>query len=187
MRIYNVAKIGVLLLCILLVLPLMTGCADDLVEKLELVQIKREWESIIQKENSDIAKIVIISGEVQPVYSSTFQSYHTMTLDEKEQIDAVIKILSEPDVSWEYSSNESEESTSFYESHYGMQEMEFCFFDSDGQAFLKINIYENNECCIYAQPEIISESHVRWHGYYRMIFSEDIYQSLNELQKSFES
>ena len=163
----------------------LTGYVNELRENQELVQIEKEWESVIQNENSDIAQIVIKSGEVQPVYSSTFQSYHTMTLDKKEQIDAVIHILSEPDVIWEHPPKDSEESTSLYESHYGMQEMVVCFFDSDGQALLKINIYEDNACCIHAQPEIVSESRVRWHGSCRMIFSEDIFQSLYELQKSF--
>lgn len=165
---------------------LLTGYVNDLREKQELKQIEREWESIIQKENRDIAKIVIKSGEVQSVYSSTIQPWHSMTLDEKEQIDAVINILSQPDVIWEHPSKDSEELRSFYDSRYGMQAVELMLWNSDGQEFLRIEVYEDNACCVSSQPEIISASHVRWHGNYRMIISEDIFQSLYELQKSFE-
>ena len=87
----------------------------------ELKQIEQQWESTVQNENGELAKIVIVSGVVQPVYSSTIQPSHNINLDEKEQIDAVIKILSEPDVIWEHPPKDSEESTSLYESHYGMQ------------------------------------------------------------------
>ena len=186
MRILNVAKIGVLLLCILLTLPTLTGCANELLENQELVQIEQEWESVIQNENCDIARIVIWSGEVQPVYSSTRKPSQQLSLNEKEQIDAVIYILSQPDVIWEHSHMDSEELRSFYKSRYGMQEMEFLFLDSDGQEFLRIELFEDNACFVYSQPEIISEGDVRWHKTHRMILSEDIFHSLYELQKSFE-
>ena len=164
----------------------LTGYVNELRENQELVQIEKEWESVIQNENSDIAQIVIKSGEVQPVYSGTFQSYHTMTLDKKEQIDAVIEILSKPDVIWEHPPKDLQESISFDRSRYGMQAVELLLLDSDGQVFLRITVYEDNACFILSQPEIISESRVRWHGSCRMILSEDIFQSLYELQKSFE-
>ena len=70
MRIFNVAKTGMLLLCILLTLPMLIGCANELLENQELVQIAQEWESVIQNENCDIAKIRITSLVVQSPYSS---------------------------------------------------------------------------------------------------------------------
>ena len=168
-----------------LVGELPTGWVKELRENWELVQIEKEWESIIQKENSDIAKIVINSGEVQPVYSSTLKPWHTITLDEKEQIDAVIEILSKPDVIWEHPPKDLQESISFNRSRYGMQALDLLLLDSDGQEFLRITVYEDNACFILSQPEIISESHVRWHGSYRMILSEEVFQPLYDLQKSF--
>lgn len=164
----------------------LSGYVNELRENQKLVQIEKEWESVIQNENSDIAQIVIKSGEVQPVYSSTLKPWHTITLDEKEQIDAVIEILSKPDVIWEHPPKDSKELSSFYESRYGMQEVELLLLDSDGQEFLRITVYEDNACFILSHPEIISESHARWHGSYRMVLSEDIFQPLYNLQKSFE-
>ena len=194
MRIFNVAKIGVLLLCILLVLPMMTGCAnelreqknDDEIKQEQLEQIEQEWESVIQYENSDIAKIEIVSHVFQSPYSSTIQPSHVVTLVDKKQIDTVINALSNPDVSWKHAPNDSEELGSFYESHYGQQEIEVRFWNSNDQVLLKLNIYEDNTSFICSQPEVISENHVKWHGKYWMIFPEDMFQSLYELQKSFE-
>ena len=165
----------------------LTGYVNELRENQELVQIEKEWESVIQNENSDIAQIVIKSGEVQSVAtSSTLNPWHSMTLDEKEQIDAVIEILSKPDVIWEHPPKDLQESISFDRSRYGMQAAELLLLDSDGQVFLRITVYEDNACFILSQPEIISESHVRWHGSYRMILSEEVFQPLYDLQKSFE-
>ena len=168
-----------------LVGELPTGWLKELRENWELVQIEKEWESVVQNKNSDIAKIVIKSGEVQSVAtSSTLNPWHSMTLDEKEQIDAVIEILSKPDVIWEHPPKDLQESISFDRSRYGMQAVKLLLLDSDGQEFLRITVYEDNACFILSQPEIISESHVRWHGRYRMVLSEDIFHSLYELQKS---
>ena len=163
----------------------LTGYVNELRENQEFVQIEKEWESVIQNENSDIAQIVINSGEVQSV-DSTLTPWHSMTLDEKEQIDAVIEILSKPDVIWEHPPKDLQESKSFDRSRYGMQAVVLGLLDSDGQVFLRITVYEDNACFILSQPEIISESHVRWHGSYRMILSEDVFQPLYDLQKSFE-
>ena len=56
MRKLNAARIGVLLLCILLTLPMLTGCANELLEQEQneqelLEQIEDKWEAIIKNEN----------------------------------------------------------------------------------------------------------------------------------------
>ena len=64
MRKLNVAKIGVLLLCILLALPMLTGCANELREQKDeeenkqeqLEQIKRKWNEVIHNETNDVKK-----------------------------------------------------------------------------------------------------------------------------------
>ena len=60
----------------------LTGYVNELRENQEFVQIEKEWESVIQNENSDISQIVIESGEVQSVAvtSSTLNPWHSMTL-----------------------------------------------------------------------------------------------------------
>lgn len=169
-----------------LVGELPTGWVKELRENWELVQIEKEWESIIQKENSDIAKIVIISGEHQMPYSSTLKPMRAVTIDDEEQIDSVINILSEHDVTWEQMPKGREENKAFINSRIGKQMITFYFFDSNDGIFMKLDVYEDNVCTISSDLEITSQTSMTWHRSCRVNFTNEVFSSLDELCKDFE-
>ena len=100
---------------------LLTGYVNDLREKQELKQIEREWEKVVQNENSDIAKIIIMDSHsfYDILYSSTIQPTRYETLTDEKQIDSVIDILSGYQMTWENIPKTVDEFSSYWESRRG--------------------------------------------------------------------
>ena len=178
MRIINVAKTGMLLLCILLTLPILTGCANELLENQELVQIAQEWESVIQNENCDIAKIRMTSLVAQSPYSSELSSAQNIILEDEGRIDAMIDILSNQQVVWDSMPKAVDDFFSYQETRYGKREIVLEFYDVEDRYLLRFCVFEDGFCEVYWDVDLISDTQVNLKKSACAVASQDLYRSL---------
>lgn len=176
MKLLGTSKIAILALTMVLLLFMLAGCADNN----ELLEIKKEWESVIQTENSDIAEIAISSHVIEPLYSSTFQSVSIMIL-EKEQIDLVISILSEQQMDWKNMPKTVDEHSEYQQTRYGKREIVVELFDKEKAYLMRICIFEDGICEVYWDSDIVSDTHVKWKKGSYAVVSKNVYESLDTL------
>ncbi len=168
---------------------LLTGYVNDLREKQELKQIEREWEKVVQNENSDIAKIIIMDSHslYDILYSSTIQPTRYETLTDEKQIDSVIDILSGYQMTWENIPKTVDEFSSYWESRRGKDGINIVLFDTENRCFIRLLVYEDGICEVDWDAEIVSDTHVKWHKSACAPASETLYQSLEALLDEYES
>lgn len=157
MRIFNVAKIGVLLLCILLVLPMMTGCANELreqkddaeIKQEQLEQIEQEWGAVMKNENDYVTKIEIRSYTHQPPTVVDIQPSQEKTCTDVDQIAEIIDLFESQEHSFENLPENEESFEAYSTSKYGKKVYAIVFFDSQDQKIMRITIYEDNNVEVY--------------------------------------
>ncbi|MBQ7380116.1 MAG: hypothetical protein IJW70_10625 [Clostridia bacterium] len=166
----------------------LTGYVNELREKQELEQIEREWEKVIQNENSDIAKIVMNSHSLDIVYSSsTIQPTRYAILTDEKQIDSVIDILSDYQMAWENSPKTVDELSSYKRSRVWKNGIIIELFDMENRCFIRLLVYEDGICEVDWDAEIVSDTHIKWNKSARAVASETLYQSLDALLNEYES
>ncbi len=191
MRKLNVAKIGVLLLCILLALPMLTGCANELREQKDeeenkqeqLEQIKRKWNEVIHNKTNDVKKIEISVYEEKPNYSSQIQTTTIVEIEDAEQIASIIGILSSHEATIENSQGEQGDDT-YPNSRTGMEVIAIAFYGDQEQRKLKLKLYEDSVGGIF-EPGLYYGQEV-WISSYRVIYEEQIFESLLEIYEAIE-
>ena len=169
MRIFNVAKIGVLLLCILLTLPMMTGCANDVPiiptlngcagallepdetkwEKQELLeQVEKKWYAVITNEENLVAKVKITSYIPQPP-TIEFQPSQSEMYDDVEQINMIVDLLNDTELEFQNLPSDQESFDAHVSSQYGKETYAIGFYDSQDQKILRLKVNEDNVAEIY--------------------------------------
>ena len=145
MKLSNLYRIGTPILIITLMLSMMAGCAYDAVsdqnaenpytiESEELIQVEQEWDAVIENENGRIAKIIAIVYVIQSPYSSTITPSQNITVDDSQEISAILGVLDNQKVTWEHMSFEK----SAIKSNYGKKAIQLELFDAQGQRCMQI-------------------------------------------------
>lgn len=151
MRKLNVAKIGVLLLCILLALPMLTGCADEekkgSPEKQSVMQDK--WRDLLGSEQISVSKIEIGAYVAQPIHSSTAVIVQDIEVNDADHIHMMFDILEQRDVNFYDHAEYIEDYAAYLNSKAGMQMIQITFFDSENQGMIRVNVYADNSGDIF--------------------------------------
>lgn len=151
MRIFNVAKIGVLLLCILLTLPMLTGCANE--EKKESPEkqsvMEDEWRALISSEQSCVSKIEIGAYVAQPIHSSTAVIVQDIEVNDADHIHMMFDILEQRDVNFYDHAEYIEDYAAYLNSKAGMEVIRISFFDTENQGIIRVKVYADNTGEIY--------------------------------------
>lgn len=151
LRIYNVAKIGVLLLCILLTLPMLTGCANE--EKKEPTEkqsvIDDEWRTLIGSEQTCVSKIEIGAYVAQPIHSSTAVIVQDIEVNDDDHIHMLLDILEQRDINFYDHTDYIEDFSVYRNSKAGMEVIQITFFDSENQGMIRVNVYADNSGDIF--------------------------------------
>jgi len=148
LRIYNVAKIGVLLLCILLVLPMMAGCANELREQDKEVSIEQRWDAVMQNKDGYVSKIVIVSSVFYPFWSSDVSVLRDRSMENSEEIDQLIGTFRKQEVTFGSMPGEMDGIRAYMESKDSQECMEVLFLDKQENIILGVCIYEDNSAAI---------------------------------------
>jgi hypothetical protein len=151
LRIFNVAKIGVLLLCILLTLPMLTGCANEekkgSPEKQSVME--DEWRALIGSEQSCVSKIEIGAYVAQPVLSSTAVIVQDIEVNDANYIHMLLGILERRDVNFYDHNDYIEDFSAYRNSKAGMEMIQITLFDSENQGMIRVNVYADNSGDIF--------------------------------------
>ena len=191
MRIFNVAKIGVLLLCILLTLPMLTGCANELLEQKDdavikqeqLEQVEDKWDAVIENKDDYVAKIEISVYITQSMTSSTGMITQDITIDDSNIIDSLLSVLAMPEIEYEPFPSDVEQLDQYIDyvnSRAGKETVAISFFDKDGQKILRLLVYEDYLGSMY-KPSINPSGYEVWEGVYYLTFSEQIFDLLKSI------
>ena len=148
LRSYNVAKIGVLLLCILLVLPMMAGCANELREQDKEVPIEQRWDAVMQNKDGYVSKIVIVSSVFYPFWSSDVSVLRDRSMENSEEIDQLIGTFCKQEVTFGSMPGEMDGIRAYMESKDSQECMEVLFLDKQENIILGVCIYEDNSAAI---------------------------------------
>ena len=185
MKLSNLYRIGTPILIITLMLSMMAGCAYDAVsdqnaenpytiESEELIQVEQEWDAVIENENGRIAKISAIVYEVQPSYINPITPSQYITVDDSQEISALLGVFDSQKVTWTNMSFEE----SAIKSNYGKKAILLELFDAQGQRCMQIIVYDDNSGEIYCDPESLSETALSWKKFYCVKFEENVFGSL---------
>jgi hypothetical protein len=177
---FNVAKAGVLLLCILLALCALCGCANGAksdASAQEFTAIHEKWEKVIHNDKGYVARIDIGSYVSQPIHSSTATVLNDVTIEQKEQFDSLLEILSNQTVEFKAVPTDLDTYMSYINSKAGKQMVSISFFDSNEQKILKINVYEDSTADIF-EPAINPEEEEVWRCTCHAVFNEQIYETI---------
>lgn len=182
MRMFNVAKAGVLLLCILLALCALCGCAngdETVISKEELKEIEQNWDGVINNETGHITKIELRAYEVQPSYSSTIKPSRGLTVENESSINALLNALDCKKTKWKSMQLQSPEYKEYLNNTYGKQEISLLLYDSQNQLYMRIIVLEDNTGEIYYEPKPLSGTNgYLWDKYYFVTFSDNVYDAL---------
>jgi len=188
LRIFNVAKIGVLLLCILLVIPMMTGCANESFEQVDtevdeqelLVQVEKKWNAVIENIDGYVAKIEIAAYVSQSMASSFGVITQDITIEDSNVIDSLLAVFDMPEMKYEPFPSDVEQLDQYIKymnSRAGKETISISFFDKDGQRILRLLMYEDNLGSLYT-PSVTSAGDEAWQGVYYVSFSDQIFDLL---------
>ena len=151
MRKLNVAKIGVLLLCILLTLPMLTGCADEekkgSPEKQSVMEDK--WRDLLGSEQISVSKIEIGAYVAQPIHSSTAVIVQDIEVNDADHIHMMFDILEQRDVNFYDHAEYIEDYAAYLNSKAGMEVIRISFFDTENQGIIRVKVYADNTGEIY--------------------------------------
>ena len=151
MRKLNVAKIGALLLCILLALPMLTGCANEekkgSPEKQSVME--DEWRDLIGSEQIRVSKIEIGAYVAQPIHSSTAVIVQDIEVNDADHIHMMFDILEQRDVNLYDHTDYIEDYSAYRNSQAGKQMIQITFFDSENQGMIRVNVYADNSGDIF--------------------------------------
>ena len=148
MRIFNVAKIGVLLLCILLTLPMLTGCANELRDNAKEASIEERWDAVMQNKDEYVSKIVIVSSVFYPYWSSEVSILSDRSIENTEEVHQVIEMFSHQEVSFDKLPDEMDGIHAYLESKDSQKYMQILFLDKQENIILGVCIYEDNSAAI---------------------------------------
>ena len=151
MRKLNVAKIGALLLCILLALPMLTGCANEekkgSPEKQSVME--DEWRDLIGSEQIRVSKIEIGAYVAQPIHSSTAVIVQDIEVNDADHIHMMFDILEQRDVNFYDHAEYIEDYAAYLNSKAGMEVIRISFFDTENQGIIRVKVYADNTGEIY--------------------------------------
>ena len=149
MRTLNIAKIGLLLLCVLLTLTMLTGCANEQNASAEISEMKEEWNALVSKEQTHVAKIEIGTYVSQPVTSSTAVIVQDIEVIDDNHIHMLLDILEQRDVSFYDHTGYIEDFAVYRNSKADMEVVQITFFDSENQGMIRVYVYADNTGEIY--------------------------------------
>lgn len=182
MRIFNVEKIRGVLLCIILVLPLLTGCANECLENQELVQIEQKWEAVMQNKNNYVAKIEIASYVTHSLWSSEVSVIKYQSIEDPDDISSLIDLLKQQNVVFESIPGDIDGLTTHLETRKDLKTIQLLFLDSEGMIITGMCIYEDNNADI-VKGNTVTDPITHTHF---VSFSDQTFQKIQSVYKSVE-
>ena len=180
MRKLNAARIGALLLCILLTLPMLTGCANELLEHDEMLLNEEEWIAVMKNENNFVYEIEMYVYVQKPLHSSTLSVVQEATIVDQQKIDNIITIIAESDAEYEALENSIDDFMADVNDRTEMEAISISFVDIGLQHILRLCIYEDGYATVH-KPAINDEGNEVWKQTFNLYFSDNTYQMLKSV------
>ena len=180
MRFFNVAKIGVLSLCILLALPMLTGCANELLKNNDMISIDENWMAVMRNEDNFVYEIDMSVYVQKPLHSSTLSIVQEITIVDQQKIDNIITIIAESDAEYEALENSIDDYMADLNDRMETEVISISFFDIGLQRILRLCIYEDGYATVH-KPAINDEGNEVWRHTFNLYFSENTYQMLKSV------
>lgn len=185
MRKFNVAIIGGLLLCILLVISMLTGCANEEKTSEELSAIEKEWLILTDKDQTRVSKIEIGAYVTQNTHSSVAVVVQNIEVSGAERINLLLDILKQRDISFYDPDDYIVDDADYSNSKAGMKTIQIEFLDSDNQEIMKLNIYADNTGKIYKRA-LNPGGTQSWRLFYIVEFAQPIFDSVQSFYETCE-
>ena len=137
-----------LLLCILLTLPMLTGCANELRDHAKEASIEERWDAVMQNKDEYVSKIVIVSSVFYPYWSSEVSILSDRSIENTEEVHQVIEMFRHQEVSFDKLPDEMDGIHAYLESKDSQKYMQILFLDKQENIILGVCIYEDNSAAI---------------------------------------
>lgn len=176
MRTSDTAKIGALLLCMILVIPMLTGCANELLQKNEEQVLMEAWQEALDQGGDLFTQIRVQYVNVNPGEDS--YPVETVTITDEATVREVLDVFALSNITWESAETDDSSIDAYTSAISGKDRLSVTFFDAQGNKLKKFTVAENNVGDYHDGWVMEDETTLRWIGFCRLTFTDQTYSTI---------
>ena len=176
MRTSDAARIGALLLCMILAISMLTGCANRLLQKSEEQVLMEAWQEVLNDGENLVYQIEIKYVDAEPGKGS--YPVETVMITDSETVKEVRDVFALSNITWESAETDDSSIDAYTSAVSGKDRLSVTFLDAQGNKLKKFTVAENNVGDYLDGWVMEDETTLRWIGFCRLTFTDQTYSTI---------